>query len=295
MNVPNAVPQFWKGQPLTWPILARVNGDTRALFGCPACGFSSARQISLEFTSTHTIIKLEAANTEFTLDFFSPVSLNDYVRQSLPYSYLTVTAHSTDGSRPTIEILSGIDESWTAQKKVNASFSRVDDTQMFVLSGTESMAFTESNDMCTYGNTVFASSSNGNSSNLSCGSGTSSSLLSMFDSTGYLYGQATTFAPGNLVACAHALGRPADEVSVTFAISLQRDEAIQYFDGFHNTTYTGYYRSIYRTLSESVPHFLSDYGAAQRESEVLDRRIVDMGRRLSTNYADILEASVRQR
>ena len=256
----------------------------------------AARQLSLEFTSTHTIIKLDAGHAEFTLDFFSPVSLTDYVRQSLPYSYLTVTAHPASNSHSTVEIFSGIDESWTAQNSsVKADFQTTGDAQMLILSGTASIPFTESNQMATYGDAVFASELNGDEGSLTCGSGTLSSLLSIFGATGSFVDTSTTFTPGNLVACAHNLGRLSSNASATFAVGLQRSEAIQYFDGSQTMTQTGYYRSMYKTVPEAVSHFLGDYRAALLESESLDRRVVDMGKKLSTNYADILEASVRQR
>jgi len=77
-------------------ILARVDGTTYSLFGDPGNigNGSAATTTFVSFTSSHTLIELAAGAASITLDFFSPVlpGTNDYVRQSLPYSYLTVTA-----------------------------------------------------------------------------------------------------------------------------------------------------------------------------------------------------------
>lgn len=77
-------------------MLARVNGKTYSLFGNPedVGNTLAATTESVSFTSSHTFVNLTAGAASVTLDFFSPVlpRKEDYVRQSLPYSYLTVTA-----------------------------------------------------------------------------------------------------------------------------------------------------------------------------------------------------------
>lgn len=110
----HAQPEFWAGQPLTWVsrttmlsvepdsdsrdqiVSARVNGKTYSLFGNPedVGNTTAATTESVSFTSSHTFVNLKAGAANVTLDFFSPVlpRKEDYVRQSLPYSYLTVTA-----------------------------------------------------------------------------------------------------------------------------------------------------------------------------------------------------------
>lgn len=84
-------------------MLGRVNGETYSLFGNPhnIGTEKAARTNSVSFTSSHTYIQLTAGLANVTLDFFSPVlpRKEDYLLQSLPYSYLTVTGgeHPLDG------------------------------------------------------------------------------------------------------------------------------------------------------------------------------------------------------
>ena len=85
IDVPSATPVFWQGQSLTWQIMARVNNDAHCLFGCANSSLETAQQADISFTLTRTLISLNAGSTTFVLDFFSPVSLTDYVRQSIPY------------------------------------------------------------------------------------------------------------------------------------------------------------------------------------------------------------------
>lgn len=87
-DLPSASPQFWAGQDLTWSIIARVDGTTFNLFGVPdpGPGTKSAAVQSAEYTSTHSIFTLSAGSTKIKLDFLSPVSPSNYLRQSLPFS-----------------------------------------------------------------------------------------------------------------------------------------------------------------------------------------------------------------
>lgn len=87
-ELPSSSPQFWAGNNLTWGIIARVDGTTYDLFGITSkiSGTSEASVVSASFTSTHSIFTLTAGSATFKLDFFSPVSPSNYLRQSLPFS-----------------------------------------------------------------------------------------------------------------------------------------------------------------------------------------------------------------
>lgn len=87
-NLPAASPRFWTGASLNWTIVARVDNVTYSLMGVsePAHGTLNATVLKGEFTSTHTYFILEAGGANLTLDFLSPVSPSNYLRQSLPFS-----------------------------------------------------------------------------------------------------------------------------------------------------------------------------------------------------------------
>lgn len=87
-NLPSALPQFWTGQNLSWAVIARVDGTAYSLLGVPDPGddIQPATVQSAQYTSTHSIFTLAAGPATVTLDFLSPVSPSNYVRQSLPFS-----------------------------------------------------------------------------------------------------------------------------------------------------------------------------------------------------------------
>lgn len=87
-DLPTSRPQFWIGNQLTWSVIVRVNGTAYNVFGVPTGvnGTSNAVVQQAEFTSTHSIFSVTAGSAMITLDFFSPVSPSNYLRQSLPFS-----------------------------------------------------------------------------------------------------------------------------------------------------------------------------------------------------------------
>lgn len=82
-DAPTAELHFWQGQMIYWPVLARVDGVT---YYCLSevngvSNATAAKQTGIEFTATHTVITLTAGPATVSLDFFSPVSPSNYVRQ----------------------------------------------------------------------------------------------------------------------------------------------------------------------------------------------------------------------
>lgn len=157
-ELPIAVPQFWNGQNLTWSVIARIDGQAYSLFGVPipGSGVEAASVQSAEYTSTHTTFTLTAGSATFVLDFLSPISPLDYVRQSLPFSYVTVSASGIDGSKPDVQIYSDIDNSWIGQFGEDAetdwSFATTEaSTSVLTLSSGGAATFSEVDEMAQWG------------------------------------------------------------------------------------------------------------------------------------------------
>jgi Domain of unknown function (DUF5127)/Domain of unknown function (DUF4964) len=87
-HLPSSSPQFWAGQDLTWGIIVRVDGVAYNVFGVPkgVKGTKAGVIKGATYTSTHSIFELTAGAVNVKLDFFSPVSPSNYLRQSLPFS-----------------------------------------------------------------------------------------------------------------------------------------------------------------------------------------------------------------
>ena len=258
------------------------------MFGCPDSSIPAATQTGRQVTATHTYITMKAGPVTFQLDFFSPVSLTNYVRQSIPYSYLTVSVQNAPRVS-SIQIMSAIDDSWTAQApNTQVELSKTRKSTIYSLSGVNSIPLTEISDQATYGNTVFAADSGAGQVTHQVGS--PSAVKDAFKQWGSLKPNPGSYQSGDLVALAYELPRRSKPSPVSFAIGFERNETILWL----TEPLTGYYKSEFSTTEEVVDHFFSDEQAARKEGSSLDAKTIKTGKAISSNYSDVLEASVRQ-
>ena len=292
--MPSATATFWQGQPLTWQIFARVNGTkTYCLFGCGDSGFANAQQTGLSFTATHTLIDLKAGDINLQLDFFSPVSLTDYTRQSTPYSYLGVTVQDPHLICK-IDVMTALDDTWTSQQPNTQAQAFMTDagSRGFMLSGKSSYNWAENDQMAAWGNvTLAAHQCNGGQTSYQIGS--AQNITSYFDKNGRLSGEVSSYTSGDLVAVCLSLdgGVPSgNSWTATFAIGLEQENAFNYL----GTPLTGYYAARLGYGPKVVDHFFADASAALAEGCELDDKVQKLGETVSSGYADILNSAVLQ-
>lgn len=290
-DAPTAELQFWQGQIIYWPVLVRVGGVT---YYCLSevdgvSNATAATQTGIEFTATHTIITLTAAEATVTLDFFSPVSPSNYIRQSLPYSYLTVNVSSS--SAQDIQIFSGVDDSWSGisgDLLADVQTGNDGETVFFNVSNPSETVFTENDQMPAWGSIVFGSKPT-TSSTLTYQYASRSTVQQAFVADGALAGTTTSYVEDYVFGLSHDFGS-STSASATFAVGYDRAQSIN----FLGTSYSGYYMSEYPTPASALPAFLADYESAYAESVTFDARVVAAGEAFSTNYTDLLEQSARQ-
>lgn len=276
---------FWAGQPLNWEVLARVDDQTYSLFGVTNSipGVKAAQQLSISFTSTHTTVELQAGPAKLNLDFFSPISLTNFTRQSLPYSYLAV---SQEGTSAKVTVFTAIDDSWTAQEgHADARFQKHGDNVILDITGVNSIAFSEKKQMATWGHTVLAAKFNTGATTYQIGS--PADVHSSFVKKGKLPNLTPDYKTGFLTALAQPIGTD----PAYFTIGLQQDRTIQFLNG---EALSGYYAATVQNLTDITSHVIADYAAALQESKQLDNKIRSIGTAVSPNYADLLEAHMRQ-
>ncbi|PLB41571.1 DUF1793-domain-containing protein [Aspergillus candidus] len=290
-NLPSSSPQFWFGNDLTWSIIARVDGEAYSLFGVTDDleGVKPATVTRGSYTSTHSKFTLTAGSRTITLDFFSPISPKNLLRQSLPFAYLTVTVGEGKGK---VQIYSDIDSSWTGQpNKADWRSSHNGTTSAFHVNPVGGATFSQNEEnQALWGETVYASRPSGKSK-LSTQAGPTAAVRSQFVKNGVLKDTVADWSADGAVAFAHDLGEAEGETSVRFAIGHFREKAINYIGGLR----TGYYRARYPTAISAVTYFLDDYEDAAQESVKFDRMIQEWGvKSYGANYSDILALSVPQ-
>ena len=256
----------------------------------PLAGSKSGTVTKASYTSSHSTFTVEAGARTFTLDFFSPVSPKNYLRQSLPFSYLTVTLAAGDSS--SVQIYSDIDDSWVGQaNEVSWSYSTKNATGVYQIKGVDTATYSENADgQALWGSAVYATRPPTGGS-LSTASGPSASVRQSFIANGTLSGTHAEWSSNGVIGFAHDLGTTAEEIAVTFAIGHVREESINYL----GAAQTGYYRAKYASTIDAVSYFLDDYSDANEESTKFDSLIQATGiSSYGSNYSDILALSVRQ-
>lgn len=298
-----AQPMFWNGINLTWPIVARVDGQTYSLFGVPhsasnaTVGWLDASTSSVSYTSSHTYVRLTAGSANFVLDFFSPVlpGQDEYAKQSLPYSYLTISASTTRSKGAKVQVMSGIDYTWTAQNGASQlNYTKTNTSGYFQFYNPDQFLFTEVRDMATWGSFVFGSDFD---YNMSAGCGAAADVYSTFASQGCLDRKRLQSKCDNLdlAAVSKDLGIIGPTASsTTFIVGFDRINTINYL----GDAQTGFYRTKWSTIPDAVDYVLEDYSTFLDSSLSFDAAVRTKARSVSniwgSKYADIVEASVRQ-
>lgn len=275
--------------------MARVDGETYSLFGVPhpGDGIKPASLVSADFSATHTTFTTTAQDVKFVLDFFSPVSPHNYTRQSMPFSYLTVSTSSLKNATPSVQIYSDMDNSWVGQfgtaggmKLAWTRGAAGPGTQAFALSQGGTAMFSEYEDMALWGTAAYCTRENG--SKLSNAVGVVDEVRGAFAKDGKLNGGGD-FSTGGVFAFSQDLGKIQVVSNVTFVIGHVRDPVVDY----HGSERSSYWQSVCKTIDCACMYALDDFHAADEESRNLDSFIVgpNVG---SANYSNILALSTRQ-
>lgn len=90
-----------------WCGLVRVDGVAYTWMGLP--GSTTVNQTALEYTSTKSIFTMNVADAvEMNITFMSPITPDDFTRQSLVFSYLNVEVSSLDGKAHEVQVYADI-------------------------------------------------------------------------------------------------------------------------------------------------------------------------------------------
>lgn len=72
-------------------------------------GSTTVNQTALEYTSTKSIFTMNVADAvEMNITFMSPITPDDFKRQSLVFSYLNVEVSSLDGKAHEVQVYADI-------------------------------------------------------------------------------------------------------------------------------------------------------------------------------------------
>lgn len=96
-----------RNQVTGWCGLIRVDGTAYTWMGLP--GTTTVTQTAFEYTSTKSIFTMDVGGkVEMNITFMSPITPDDFKRQSLVFSYLNVEVSSLDGNDHDVQVYADI-------------------------------------------------------------------------------------------------------------------------------------------------------------------------------------------
>jgi hypothetical protein len=158
-SLPGTWPTFWTGRTTAITGLVRVDGATYTWCGAPSQNFTLATQTALTVSATQSTYTLAAGPITLTVTFFSPVDPASLRRQSVPMSYLTVTAAASDGGSHAVSVYVDISAEWAhGDNAQRVSWAQQTSGSLNVLTVTPATpsVLAESGDQASWGTVVWA-------------------------------------------------------------------------------------------------------------------------------------------
>ncbi|KAI1795667.1 hypothetical protein LXA43DRAFT_731775 [Ganoderma leucocontextum] len=297
----NSWPVFWSLSVLGWSGKIRVNGVTYTWMGQDGVG-TAANITNIQVTPTRSIFVMQAGPMNVTVTFLTPVEPDDWVKQSIPFSYVSVEAQSLDGNSYPVQVYSDISAEWASGNRsslvkwnnVNTGKSVYHQIQL-----QNPQQNSEISHQAQDGKVYYAISTS--QSRITWQIDMDANTRNEFQTNGLLTNAETTaftsISPAFPVfALAVDLGTIKSTASpVTWSVGYVRDPSITY------TTATGaiqqrrpYYVTQYSNIGDVIDAFTGDYTGAHDRAVALDQKIMSAAAKVSSQYSDIVSLATRQ-
>jgi hypothetical protein len=315
---PGTWQQFWQGHVTAMTGIARIDGTSYVFLGDPAIplpvpngnqgslsytnGFEQAlQQTALNVTPTRSVYTLQGGGVQLTLEFLSPVEPGDLMRQSIPLSYILISARAIDGRTHDVQIYTDISGEWCSaddSQVINWAPEQVSYSGGTLQSWSVQLAnqqpLTEQNQQAAWGTTVWSASV---ASGLTFQSGQDIVVRPQFVDNGKLLNSNdTNYRPINanwpvFAFCADLGQLGAAAQSVPLSIGLVRTPAVSYQGQNLQPLWTASFSS----WQDMVGFFHADMAAAARRANALDAKITgDAQSAGGTAYAGLCAIALRQ-
>jgi hypothetical protein len=317
-TLPGTWQQFWTGHTTAMAGIARIDGVSYMFMGAPTIvldvpngnsgtpstlqGFERAlSQTLLEVTPTRSRFRLEGGGVELTVEFFSPVEPGDTRRQSIPMSYVLISARSLDGRPHGVQVYADISGEWAsgddsqvitwAPAQVTYPAGKL---QVWTVQLQHQQPLTEQDQMAAWGSVVWATPA---SSRLTWQSGQDIVVRGQFAGHGTLTnGNDTNYRAisDNWPVFAFSadlgqVGRPASMVPLS--IGLVRTPDVSYL----GTSLQPWWSREFSSWQDMLGFFHADLPAARRRADRLDARITrDAEAAGGKPYAGLAAIALRQ-
>ncbi|KAG9006475.1 hypothetical protein FRB93_008603 [Tulasnella sp. JGI-2019a] len=298
----NEWPSFWNGNIAAWAGYIRVDGTSYIWMGTPG-GASNAVQKSVTITATQSTFVLTAGGIDLIANFLSPVEPTDLVNQSMPFSYLALSAISNDGKSHAVQLYTDITCEWCSGDSgqvANWTSTTTNGVMIQEAGVVNQQPFTEVNDMVQQGQVYYATTATSSTTHMT--GVFADATRAYFVSNGILNNTLnTTFraisADWPVFSFAQDIGSVGNTASspVAYAIGRVRDPAVEYvIDNGVTQNRSLYFWSKYASVEDALSTFLLDYPNAFSRASAFDKKVQSDASAISSDYADVVALSIRQ-
>jgi hypothetical protein len=297
-DLTSTAPQFWYGGARGFAGLVSIDGQIYAWAGDAATPLT---QTSLRVTASRSIFTFSAGGVELTAEWLSPIEPGDLMRESLPFTLLTVRVRAIDGGSHDVQVYADVTGEWatsTESAVITWDATTTTRNRYWSVQLQTPDPLTEGAQMANWGSAVWGSPI---APNQTYQSGYAADVRNQFAASGSLANtNDTDFRAVDddqpVFAFASDLGTISgvhSERSVRFAIGHIRTPLISY--GPDATPILPWWTTYWQDWTEAADFFLSDASAAHTRAAALDVMIEDAATAVAgPGYSAICALAARQ-
>ncbi|KAH8977287.1 hypothetical protein EDB86DRAFT_2818156 [Lactarius hatsudake] len=295
-------------QVLVWHFLLRVDGTTYSFFERDLeSANGTANVIDTVVTPTQTVIAAQAGPMRVNFTFLNPIEPGDWVKQSIPFSYLAFSAKSLDGAAHAVQVYSDVGGGWNSgygdSGVILWSTTSIRGVIYHTINLKNQVVFTENSNtgMAEWGlfhlamksasNVTFTVAPSGSSRDLFTFDGSLDNQTEPLPSI-YPYGPDTT-----VFAISRNLGNiQATQDPVVWTVGLTTDPVINYADlsGAAPQQRSSFYKTRYSDDTSLIVDFLDDFANASSRAQKLDQKILQAAAPISDLLGDLVSLATAQ-
>ncbi|KAI0267461.1 hypothetical protein BC834DRAFT_953477, partial [Gloeopeniophorella convolvens] len=281
--------------------LVRVDGLTYSFLGDIPGANTTVNLTNTLVTPTQTIVTAVAGPIQVNLTFLNPIEPGDFIKQSIPFSYMSLTVKSLDGNTHSVQVYSDVSGEWlSGDRNHEIMWSQpVDPDVIFHTVGLQQPAvFTEIQTQAEWGTLYYAMKA-GNAVTWKIARDITS--RGAFMANGSLDNQEETDfrAIRNnfpVFAISQDLGNiQSTQVPVVWTVGYTTDPAINYTDIPDSIQQRSlFFRSKYADDRSLIAEFLNDFTDATSRAQTLDSKIQQDATSISPQYWDLVSIASAQ-
>ncbi|KAH9077812.1 hypothetical protein EDB83DRAFT_2514525 [Lactarius deliciosus] len=264
---------------LSIPVHVRVDGVTYSFLGYSPSVNGSVNLTNTVITPTQTKLIAQVGPMEFNLTFLNPIEPGNWVKQSIPFSYLSLTAESLDGAAHAVQVYSDVSGEWLSadrSQEIIWSTTAINNVIYHMAQLKNPAVFNEIGTQAEWGTLYYAIGSGGENT---FKTGLDADCRGLFQLRGTLdnltdpnYRAISPDFP--VFALSRDLGIiQATKDPVVWTVGFTTDPAIQYTDPFAAPQHRSlFYKIQYPDDTTLIPDFLDDFANASSRAQELTQR-----------------------